>query len=186
MIETDLYQLKFPIGEFTAPDVYTEELLDEWIETLAGFPLEVFQMCSKLSAEEKNWIYRPGGWSIKQVIHHCADSHMNAFIRIKLSLTEDCPTITPYQEAKWAELEDSLDDNIRDSINIISGTHKKWARLITSLSPEQLKRQYIHPEHQTRISIIEAIGTYAWHCKHHLGHIQLAIVSNGRNNTSNN
>ena len=186
MIETDLYKLRFPIGEFKTQETITQELIALWITSIETFPMSVFRVCSKLSDEEKQWIYRPGGWSIKQVVHHCADSHMNALMRTKLALTEDKPMVKPYQEEKWAELIDAQDDDIRDSINILSGVHKKWVKILKNLGPEELSREYIHPEHNKSFSIAEVIGMYAWHCDHHLAHIKFALELKGNFNTAQN
>ncbi|MFT6981572.1 MAG: hypothetical protein ACJAUD_000336 [Crocinitomicaceae bacterium] len=186
MTETDIYNLRFPIGKFVTPESISDEQLKEWIESIREFPVSVFGLCSKLSEQEINWIYRPGGWAIKQVIHHCADSHMNSLIRFKLALTEDRPTIRPYKEGLWADLVDSQDNDIRNSINILAGTHKKWVMILLNLRQEDMHRGYIHPEHNKYFSIGEAIGLYAWHCNHHLAHIQLALKSKGSFNASNN
>ena len=120
MTEEKPHCLRFPIGEF----LFSEEsnvkgIEDRWISTSEEFPAEIIHLTSGLSSEEKGWKYRPDGWSIKQVVHHCADSHMNAFIRIKKALTEIEPTISGYQEAMWAELIDSTDDDLSSSISIL-------------------------------------------------------------------
>ena len=186
MTESDIFKLRFPIGEYSNPEVISQDQINDWIKSIETFPVSIFQLCSKLSTNEKNWIYRPGGWSVKQVVHHCADSHMNALIRTKLAITEDNPTVKPYSENLWAELIDAQDDNIRDSINILSGVHNKWVRILKDLRPEDMDRKYIHPEHGTKFSIKEVIGTYAWHCNHHLAHIKQALNSKGSFNASNN
>ena len=127
-----------------------------------------------LSPLELDYIYRPGGWTIKQVVHHCADSHMNSLIRFKLALTEDLPTIKPYFEERWAELAD-YHNPISDSLIILQGVHNRWVTLLKSLDQEQLKRDFIHPEHQKRFTLKETMALYAWHCQHHLAHIEQAL-----------
>lgn len=178
----DIQKLKFPIGHFNLPNEITREDLEKWIKDIKTFPSSVVQLTNNLDSKILNWKYRPNGWAAKQVIHHCADSHMNALIRVKLSLTEDSPTIRPYYEERWAELSDANTTQIEDSILLLTALHKKWVYLLKSLSNNELNRKFIHPEHRKKFSIKENIGNYAWHCQHHLAHIQLAIDSKGKYN----
>ncbi len=178
----DIQKLKFPIGEYTSNKNPDKELLHKWIKEIENFPTKIESLTNGISTKKLNWKYRPQGWTVKQVIHHCADSHINSIIRFKLALTEDIPTIRPYSEDKWAELIDSHDDNINDSIRLLKGLHKKWGVLLHSLNEEQLKLEFIHPEHREKISLIENIGIYAWHCNHHLAHVKNGIESNGKYN----
>ncbi len=171
--------LRFPIGKFIAPKVYSLELLKEWISEIASFPSDIAKLTKDLSIEELNWQYRPGGWTIKQVIHHCADSHMNAFVRFKLALTEGTPTIKPYFEGEWAELKDSLSDDISHSLLLLEGLHGKWSLLLKELVLEELLLEYVHPEHGKKFTIQETIGSYAWHGNHHLAHIVIALENKG-------
>lgn len=171
----DLEKLKFPIGKFQRPDPISENDLKTWIATIENFPSKIKKLTQELSTEELNWIYRPKGWSIKQVVHHCADSHINSFIRFKLALTEDVPTIKPYEEALWAELADGNSDTILPSLQIIEGIHARWIFLLKSFGEKELKRQFFHPEHLKLASLEETIGVYAWHCSHHLAHIEQAL-----------
>lgn len=175
MIANQLYKLRFPIGEFEFPSEVSTELKEKWIQSIADFPATINSLVVDLSLEEKNKTYRPDGWSIKQVVHHCADSHMNAFIRFKLTLTEDLPTIRPYFEDRWAELSDGLNEDLTDSLQLLSALHSKWTRLLRNLTESDLKRVYIHPEHGKQFSLLEVISMYAWHCEHHLGHVRLAL-----------
>ena len=115
MTAIELESLKYPIGAFMKPDVIDETIIDAWIDDIENFPKALATLTRDLTIEQRNWRYRPDGWTIKQVVHHCADSHMNSVIRFKLSLTENSPEIRPYWEDKWAELADSLDDNLGDS-----------------------------------------------------------------------
>lgn len=175
----DIQKLQFPIGHYI-PNPNPDKLqLQNWIVDIASFPANLEQITKELTAEQLKWRYRPGGWRIKQVVHHCADSHMNSLIRFKLALTENTPTIRPYYEDKWAELPDSLTDEISESIVLLSGLHKKWTRLLKSLTEDQLKKEFVHPEHGLKFTIVENIGNYAWHCNHHLAHIQNAIKAKG-------
>ncbi len=167
--------LKYPIGKFEKPENITVADISNWMQDIKNFPHELYQLTNKLSPEQLQLTYRPGGWSVKQVVHHCADSHMNSLIRFKLALTEDTPTIRPYYEDRWAELTDGLDDNIEPALNILQGVHQKWVLLLQSLTEAQLELTFIHPEHGKHFSLKENIGIYAWHGKHHLAHIKLAL-----------
>lgn len=174
-----LEQLKYPIGPFRRPKTINPETLQSWIESIGAFPQKVEDLTGVLSKEELNWRYRPDGWTIKQVVHHCADSHMNAIIRFKLALTEDTPSIKPYLEDRWANLTDSLDDDISYSIMLLKGLHYRWAYMLRSLGKEKLKRTFYHPENRRESNLEETIGLYAWHCEHHLAHIRQALEHRG-------
>lgn len=180
MTNEELTRLKFPIGPFECPKSIDEATLINWMTSIAQFPYEVRILTDELSQEQKNWKYRPNGWSIKQVVHHCADSHLNSIIRFKLALTEEKPTIRPYFEDRWAELVDSQDDDLFNSIALLTGLHAKWSLLLKNLSPEDLQREFTHPEHGQSFTLAETIGTYAWHCQHHLAHIKQAIAAEGK------
>lgn len=177
--QIDIEQLRFPIGEFQKPNLISKNDLDSWIATIEIFPKKIKTLTENLSIEQLNWVYRPNGWCIKQVVHHCADSHMNSFIRFKLALTEEVPTIKPYEEDKWAELTDGICDNISPSLQIIKGLHERWVLLLKSFGEEQLKRQFLHPANNKTSCLDEVIGIYAWHCEHHLAHIEQAILYKG-------
>lgn len=173
-------KLKFPIGQCPKIDDISINDLENWIATIEEFPSKIKSITSTLSVEELNWIYRPNGWSIKQVVHHCADSHINSLIRFKLALTEDNPTIKPYEEQLWAELADGNSDDISSSIQIIEGTHARWVLLLKSLGERELKRKFFHPANLKISSLEETIGVYAWHCNHHLAHVKQALLYKGQ------
>ncbi|WP_136669092.1 YfiT family bacillithiol transferase [Flavobacterium sp. H122] len=175
----NLEALKFPIGKFQFdPDVSNEQV-QQWINTIASFPEKIEAITKPLSTEQLNWRYRPEGWSIKQVIHHLADSHMNALIRIKLALTENAPVIRPYEESLWAQLNDGLNNDIGASVKIIDGVHEKWAFLLNHLIDQDWNKMYFHPQHQRLFSVKEGLGIYDWHCNHHFAHIQQALDTQG-------
>lgn len=171
MIEEELNKLRFPIGQFVAPKIITAEMQIACISDIESFPERLKKEVLHLSDDQLDTPYRPNGWTIRQVIHHSADSHMNALIRFKLTLTEEKPTIKPYWEHLWAELIDTKKMPIKPSINIIEGVHERWTILLRSLHREDLEKSYIHPEYNKEFKLNEAIALYAWHCNHHLAHI---------------
>ena len=178
----DIQRLKFPIGEYISNKHPSEADIKQWIEHIELFPLRLEDLIKDIALEKLSWRYRPNGWMVKQVIHHCADSHMNSMIRFKLTLTEQVPTIRPYFEDRWAELNDSLTDEVDESLSLLKGLHKKWTRLLKGLSKEQLEMQFLHPENGNTFSLAENIGVYSWHCNHHLAHIEHGISSGGKYN----
>jgi hypothetical protein len=170
----DIEALKFPIGKFEKPADITKSDLEKWISDIATFPVRLHKEIQDVTFDQLEATYRPDGWTIKQLVHHCADSHMNAFIRLKLALTEDSPTIKPYIEGRWAMLTDANTMDVLPSLKILEGVHERWSALLQQLTEEQFKRVFIHPEHGKIFSIAESTGMYAWHGNHHLAHIKLA------------
>ncbi len=169
-----LEDLRFPVGKFKKPIQIDAETIKKWISDIEHFPLNLSAEVHHLSEEELHYIFRPDGWNIKQLVHHVADSHMNAYIRIKLALTEDNPIIKPYLQDKWSALSDVERSPIEWSLNLLIGLHKKWVILLETLSTAELQRTFHHPETNAAVSIELAIGQYAWHCRHHLAHVKLA------------
>ena len=180
MNHSTLEKLKFPIGKCPKIDDVSQNDLETWIAVIESFPSKIKNLTSTLSVQELNWIYRPKGWNIKQVVHHCADSHINSFIRFKLALTEDVPDIKPYEEQLWAELADGNSDDISPSLQIIEGVHARWVLLLKSFGEKELKKQFFHPGNMKLVSLEENIGVYAWHCNHHLTHIEQALTHKGQ------
>lgn len=180
MTSKALYNLRFPVGEFNKPDHITTTIINSWIATIENFPEAIENIVKPLTTQELGWVYRPDGWNIKQVVHHCADSHMNCIIRFKLALTEDSPTIRPYFEDRWAKLVDNNDDNVDDTMCLLKGLHAKLGKLLRHITEDELSREFIHPEHGERVRLDENIGIYAWHCDHHLAHIKQAIAHKGQ------
>jgi hypothetical protein len=179
MTSQDLDQLKYPIGKFVKPTSISETQILEWIETIEGLPEILNDLTKDLTVEQLNWRYRPEGWAIKQVVHHLADSHINSMIRFKWTLTEDTPTIKAYHEDRWAKLIDDNDDNLSHTLSLLKGLHAKLGILLRSLTKDELKREFIHPEHGRHISLEETVGIYAWHSKHHVAHIEQALKYQG-------
>lgn len=174
-----LENLKFPIGLFEMPQDVSNEQLKNWIIEIEQLPENLKTITKNLSIEELNYIYRPNGWNIKQVIHHLSDSHSNALIRFKLALTEENPTIKPYAENLWAELVDGSDDNLHFSLQILEGIHYKWHLLLQNMNENSWNKTYFHPESNKKVTLKEMIGLYAWHCNHHLAHIKQALKYKG-------
>jgi hypothetical protein len=162
--------LRFPIGRFKQPPFISSKHILEAISTIADFPNKLKSVTANLTDAQLDTPYRIGGWTIRQVVHHCADSHINSLVRFKLALTENNPVITPYREELWAELPDSLMP-IDSSIFILEGLHSRWTLLLQSLSESDLAKGYVHPEQGKLIRLDIAILAYAWHCEHHLAHI---------------
>ncbi len=171
----DIEFLKYPIGKFQRPGTISHELIREAISVIKLFPNHIFTAVSSLSVAQLDTQYRPGGWTVRQLVHHCADSHMNAFIRFKLALTEENPTIKSYDEAAWAELADAHLP-IEPSLAIIKATHFKWGVVLDAMQEEDFRKTYFHPEKQHSQELAEIALLYAWHCQHHLSHIQHLIL----------
>jgi len=168
-METD-EKLRYPIGRFKVPQPITAALLGTAIATISDFPEKLKSVTANLNDVQLDTPYRSGGWTIRQVVHHCADSHINSWVRFKLALTEKNPVIFPYREDLWAILHDSKMP-ILPSILILEGLHSRWSELLNTLSETDLAKGYIHPEQGKLIPLSEAILAYAWHCEHHLAHI---------------
>ena len=163
-------KLRYPIGQFNMAEDFSLDQIENLINQIEDLPQLLADSVRDLSKEQLDSSYKPEGWTIRQVVHHIADSHMNGYIRFKLALTEDNPIIKPYKEALWAELEDSRTLSVDVSLKLVETLHCRWATLLRSLSSVELNRQFRHPE-AGDLSIKKAIGLYAWHGNHHLAHI---------------
>ncbi|HLV25544.1 MAG TPA: putative metal-dependent hydrolase [Gemmatimonadales bacterium] len=175
--------LRYPIGQFEHEGEISGRQLNEWIEQLEELPEQMRQTVEGLSDDVLDTPYRPGGWTIRQVVHHVPDSHMNCYLRLKWALTEDDPVIKTYHEERWAELPDSREAPVQASLDLLASLHVKLVTLLRSLTPEQLLRRYTHPD-SGPTSLAYAAGIYAWHGRHHLAHITntLAGLSTSRLN----
>ncbi|TCJ81893.1 UNVERIFIED_ORG: putative damage-inducible protein DinB [Bacillus cereus] len=161
--------LRYPIGQFTYKRPITEEMIDTWIQEIEDLPDELTKAIKDLDQKQLDTPYRVGGWTVRQVVHHVVDSHMNSYIRFKLALTEKNPTIKPYKEEKWAELPDSkLPVDV--SLVMLDSLHKRWVNLLYSLELEDLGKTFNHPD-TGETKLAAAIGLYAWHGRHHTAHI---------------
>ncbi|WPV64251.1 MULTISPECIES: YfiT family bacillithiol transferase [unclassified Chitinophaga] len=164
--------LKYPIGRFQAPSHISDLQLKSYINDIRFLPSLVEIAVQTLDAPQLSTPYRPGGWTVVQVVHHLADSHMNAYTRFKLALTEDNPVIKPYDEAAWAELPDVTKTPINISLTLLHSLHTRWVSLMDNMTPEQWERVFTHPEHGETFFLKKVAGTYSWHGKHHLAHIE--------------
>ena len=166
MTTTDL---RYPVGrfEFTGAD---EKSRAQSIEAIARLPRELRAAIDGLSDRQLDTRYRPDGWTVRQVVHHVPDSHINAFTRFKFALTEDTPRIKPYDEARWAELADGRAGPVEPSLSILDGLHARWVVLLRAMKVADFSRQLDHPEHGL-LPLERMLALYAWHCRHHVAHI---------------
>ena len=176
---TELDHLKFPIGKVNLPKPITSAHITDWISVLEDFPKNLTKLVMNLSDDQLDTPYRPGGWTVRQVVHHLYDSHSNSYIRFKWALTEVKPVIKPYFEERWAELHDSRTAPILLSLNALTALHAKWVYLLKGLNANELQHTFIHPDHNNEVTLVENIGIYAWHCIHHFAHINELKKRNG-------
>jgi DinB family protein len=168
-----LEALRFPTGRFKVPETISAEERAKFIEEIAAAPRAMRAAVKGLSEAKLDTPYRPGGWTIRQVVHHVPDSTLNAYIRMKLALTEDEPAITPYMENLWAELPDSRDVPVETSLRLFESVTERWVSIMRSLTDAQWHRAYVHPE-LGRYPLDRQAALYAWHGKHHVAHIERA------------
>lgn len=165
---------RYPIGKFECDDVISKDQIDQWIKEIRILPEQLKALVENLSDNELDQTYRKNSWNVRQLVHHIADSHANAYIRIKLALTEEIPTIKPYEEAEWAKLPD-YNLPIEVSLQLIHAIHKRLVYILQNLTDDQLTKAFNHPD-SGLITVGKSIGTYAWHGKHHLAHIKNALA----------
>ena len=168
--------LRYPIGKpesqvFSDKGNYNEETRRSYLQDIKMCPALLEAAITNLDEAQLNTPYREGGWTVKQVVHHVADSHMNAYIRFKLGLTESNPTIKPYEEAAWANLSDTKNLPINISLTLLHALHTRWVELMKNMSEEEWQRTVFHPEQKRDLKLWDLAGTYAWHGKHHTAHI---------------
>ena len=161
---------RYPIGEFKWEGEITEEQRRRFIDAIEDAPAKLRAAVEGLSAEQLDTPYRPGGWTVRQVVHHVPDSHLNAYIRFKLAVTEEQPTIKPYEQERWAELEDARTAPVEISLSLLESLHRRWVRLLRSLTPAEFARTFRHPE-MGIVSLDKNLSLYAWHGRHHVAHI---------------
>lgn len=168
--KSDANDPRYPIGRFSPDPSSTPETRARHIGEIAVLPLRFRQAVVGLSTEQLDTPYRDGGWTIRQVVHHVPDSHLNAYIRTKWALTEDAPTIKPYDEAAWARLKDSAVTPVEVSLTLLDAVHSRWVTLLRSLEARDFTRRFNHPEAGER-DIDWLVQLYDWHGNHHLAHI---------------
>lgn len=161
---------RYPIGRFRPPSQYTASVRADLITQIEETPERVREAVHRLTAEQLQTPYRDGGWTLAQVVHHLPDSHMNAYVRFRLALTEDEPTIKAYDEARWADLHDASSSDIEASMVMLDGLHARWVNLLRRLTSDQWTRAFVHPE-RGRVTLENNLALYGWHGRHHVAHI---------------
>jgi uncharacterized damage-inducible protein DinB len=167
----------YPIGKFEYATSYSDADTQRHIQELELFPKQLKTIAAELRNDQLNKSYRPGGWNARQIVHHIADSHLNAYMRIKLTVTEDRPIIKPYDQDLWANLDDSLKLPLDYSLQLIEMVHYRMVYVLKSLDKSMFQRTYIHPEHNREFRLDQLLAQYAWHGKHHAGHLTVIINS---------
>ena len=167
----DMEDPRYPIGPFRFDGKADAGRRSRWIDEIAAAPAQLRSAIEGLTPPQLDTPYRDQGWTVRQVVHHVPDSHLNAYTRIKLALTEDEPTIKPYEEARWAELPDARTGPIEISLALLDALHRRWVLLLRELTPADFGRQFRHPEHGRTMSLDEVLALYAWHGRHHVAHI---------------
>jgi hypothetical protein len=177
MMKQNIEQLKYPIGRFKFPEGANQEQARQWIAEIEALPEQLAKLVKPLDENQLNNRYREGGWMVRQVVHHLVDSHINSYVRFKLTLTEDTPTIKPYFEDRWAELPDNDVTPVLVSLDLLKNLHTRWIALLNALSWDDLQREFYHPENKRKTKLVQNLALYAWHGKHHLAHVENAINS---------
>ena len=162
--------LRYPIGKYIVQP-FSEKLLGEWLTDIKNLPQHLENAILNLDEVQSNMAYRDGGWTVKQVVHHVADSHMNAYIRFKLGLTEVNPVIKPYDETLWAEMADTKNLPINISLTLLHALHIRWYEVLKNMSTGDFDKTIFHPEHKKEFTLWELLGLYTWHSRHHVAHI---------------
>lgn len=162
---------RYPIGPFRFQSEVDQQRREQWIAEIASAPGSLRAAVAGLSPTQLDTPYREKGWTVRQVVHHLPDSHLNAYTRIKLALTEDEPTIKPYEEARWAELPDARSGPVEVSLTLLECLHRRWVLLLRELGPDDFRRRFRHPEHGRTIGLDEVLAMYAWHGQHHVAQI---------------
>ncbi|MGH7522983.1 MAG: YfiT family bacillithiol transferase [Gemmatimonadales bacterium] len=171
--------LRYPVGKFTAPPDWDDLRLADWRRDIAELPANLHRAVAGLDDAQLDTPYRDGGWTVRQTVHHVADSHLNAFCRFRLALTEDGPTIKPYLEARWAELPDSRTLPVAPSLEILDGLHVRWITMIDAMTPTQWQSGFVHPDHGRTMTLAQTAAMYAWHSRHHVAHINALRARRG-------
>lgn len=163
--------LRYPVGRFALEGEITPERREEWIVEVGEAPARLRAAVHGLTDAQFDTPYRDGGWTVRQVVHHLPDSHLNAYVRFKLALTEDNPTVKPYDETRWAELPDTRTTAIGVSLMMLDALHRRWVALMRGMAEADWARTYFHPEHRKAFRLDGVLAMYAWHGRHHVAHI---------------
>ena len=169
---------RYPIGKYE-PQPFSEHQKQEWLNDIRFFPQTLENSILNLDEAQLNTPYREGGWRVKQLVHHVADSHINAYCRFKLGLTEENPAIRPYEEQLWAELHDIDTVPINISLTLLHALHARWYATIKNLGNEDWNRTVVHPEHKKTFTLWHLLGMYSWHGRHHVAHITTLRANKG-------
>lgn len=167
----DLEQLRYPIGRFRPRQSYTMEDVNAEIDRIEAAPAALTEALKGLKKKQIDTPYREEGWTVRQVVHHLADSHINGYCRVKLALTEEAPRIRTYQEAKWADLTEATEGDYKVSLRLVKELHARWVMALRALKPKQLSRALIHPDVDAPFPLPAVLSLYAWHGEHHVAHI---------------
>ena len=172
---SDLDALRYPVGKFERLTGSLDRATrDAHVKTIEDTPARLRALLTGLSREQLDTPYRPGGWTIRQVVHHVPESHMNAYVRIKLALTENAPAIKTYEEQLWAQLPDVEACPVDVSVRLLDALHQRWVVLLRTLPEADFAKAFVHPE-WGRVTVDEAVAMYAWHCRHHTAHVEQAL-----------
>jgi uncharacterized damage-inducible protein DinB len=169
--EADLERRKFPIGKFNPPDVVTPSDRVTLIQQIAATPANMRKAVAGLTDEQLDTAYRQGGWTLRQVVQHVPDSHVNAYVRFKWTLTENTPTIKTYKQDIWADMQDSVSGPIELSLALLDALHARWVYLLNKMTDADFAREFTHPEQNRNIRLDRMLALYAWHGQHHVAHI---------------
>lgn len=164
-------ELQYPIGEFEWNGDISAEQRRLWIKDLADAPAQLRAAVSGLSEAQLDTPYRPEGWTVRQVVHHLPDSHLNSYMRFKLAVSEDEPTIRPYDEQGWAMTKEAQNGPIEMSLQLLEALHTRWVAFLQTLSDEEYQRSFLHPENPGKQRLDYTLGSYSWHSRHHIAHI---------------
>jgi len=176
----NLEKLKYPIGKYNYDPHSAKVMKSTWINTIQSLPKSVENIVTDLSKEDLKMLYRPDGWSMAQVVHHLADSHINAYLRTKFALTENHPSVFGYEESVWADLLDAKSFDLTASINLLKGIHTRWAQTFENMQATDYEKKYHHLGYKKDFDLMNVLGLYAWHSSHHLAHLHQAMKYNNK------